>query len=284
MRGAMRGLLSLFRPGWIALALVVVGFAYLCFTILAPWQLGKNSATSRENHQIEASLAADPVELTTVLPDQDSSAPDDQWRRVYATGRYLPEAQVLARLRVIDGAPAYEVLTAFAIDGGPTVLVNRGYLRPERGTDTPPVPAPPTDEVTINGRLRDSETAPGGDKQPFQEGGALQVYAIDTGQISALTRTPLTGSYLQLVADQPGGLGVLSLPHLDAGPFLSYGIQWIAFGILAPIGLGYFVFAEVRARRREATRAESGPGSESGATPEPLTVEEKLADRYGRRH
>ena len=57
---------------------------------------------------------------------------------------------------------------------------------------------------------------------------------------------PLTGSYLQLVDGQPGGLGVLALPNLDAGPFLSYGIQWIAFGILAPIGLGYFVFAEIR--------------------------------------
>ena len=67
------------------------------------------------------------------------------------------------------------------------------------------------------------------------------MYAIDTAQISALFGVPLTGSYLQLVEDQPGGLGVINLPHLDAGPFLSYGIQWIAFGILAPIGLGYFI-------------------------------------------
>jgi uncharacterized SAM-binding protein YcdF (DUF218 family) len=74
---------------------------------------------------------------------------------------------------------------------------------------------------------------------------------------------------------------VLSLPHLDAGPFLSYGIQWIAFGILAPIGLGYFVFAEVRARRQDAARdAEQAALSD----PAPVTVEEKLADRYGRRH
>ena len=47
----MRRLGFLLRPGWIALALVVVAFAYLCFSVLAPWQLGKNTTTSRENHQ-----------------------------------------------------------------------------------------------------------------------------------------------------------------------------------------------------------------------------------------
>ena len=274
----MRRLGFLLRPGWIALGLVVVAFAYLCFSVLAPWQLGKNTTTSRENQQIEASLSADPVAVITVLPQQDSSAPDAQWRQVTATGRYLPESTVLARLRVIDGAPAFEVLTAFAVQGGPTVLVNRGYVRPIEVTKVPQIPPPPQGEVTITARLRDSETAPTEGKQPFTEGGYQQVYTIDTAQVAGLTGTALTGSYLQLVADQPGGLGVLALPKLDAGPFLSYGIQWIAFGILAPIGLGYFAYSEIRTRRREAAQREAAE-----ANPAPATVEEKLVDRYGRR-
>ena len=274
----MRRLGFLLRPGWIALGLVVVAFAYLCFSVLAPWQLGKNTTTSRENQQIEASLSADPVAVTTVLPQQDSSAPDAQWRQVTATGRYLPESTVLARLRVIDGAPAFEVLTAFAVQDGPTVLVNRGYVRPIEVTKVPQIPPPPQGEVTITARLRDSETAPTEGKQPFIEGGYQQVYTIDTTQVAGLTGTALTGSYLQLVADQPGGLGVLALPKLDAGPFLSYGIQWIAFGILAPIGLGYFAYSEIRTRRREAAQREAAE-----ANPAPPTVEEKLVDRYGRR-
>ena len=71
----------------------------------------------------------------------------------------------------------------------------------------------------------------------------------------------------------------VNLPNLDAGPFLSYGIQWIAFGILAPIGLGYFAYAEIRARRREASARQVADQSPAAA----LTVEDKLADRYGRR-
>src|SRR5262249_27377169 len=114
-------------------------------------------------------------------------------------------------------------------------------------------------------------------KPPFRQDGAQQVYAIDAKQISTLLNVPLAGSYLQLVDDQPGGLGVIPLPHLDAGPFLSYGIQWIAFGIIAPIGLGYFIISEIKARRREKASAQSRPASA------PLTTEEKLADRYGKR-
>ena len=43
----MRRWSFLLRPQWLALYVVVLGFAYLCFTVLAPWQLGKNTTTSR---------------------------------------------------------------------------------------------------------------------------------------------------------------------------------------------------------------------------------------------
>jgi cytochrome oxidase assembly protein ShyY1 len=271
----MRKLGFLLRPQWLALFVVVIAFAYLCFTVLAPWQLGKNTRTSRENNQIAASLKADPVPVTDVLPHQDSTADDAQWQRVTATGHYLPDAQVLARLRVVDGEPAYEVLTPFAVDGGPTVLVDRGYARPQQGTSVPPIPDAPRTPVTITARLRDSEGVVSG-KDPFRADGAQQVYSISTTQVAAVTGVPLAGSYLQLVEGQPGGLGVIPLPHLDAGPFLSYGIQWIAFGIVAPIGLGYFVFAEIKQRRRERASRQPTPAA-------PLTAEEKLADRYGKR-
>jgi cytochrome oxidase assembly protein ShyY1 len=278
----MRRLAFLLRPGWIALAVVVIAFAYLCFTVLAPWQLGKHSRTSHQNRQIESSLNTAPVPLKTLLPQQNSTAPDAQWRQVTATGHYLPDVQVLARLRVIDSKPAFEVLAPFVVDDGPTVLVDRGYVRPLEGSHVPPIPRPPAHTVTITARLRNSEPAAPG-KDPFVGDGVQQVYSIDTEQVAVLTKVPLAGSYLQLVEGQPGGLGVVGVPQLDAGPFLSYGIQWIAFGILAPIGLGYFAYSEIRARRQEkqlqrAPAAEMAPGVEA-----PPTVEAKLADRYGRR-
>lgn len=280
----MRRLAFLLRPSWLALAVVVLAFAYLCFTVLAPWQLGKNTTTSRANSQLEHALTAEPVPLTTLLPHQDSSAPDDQWRPVSATGHYLAEAQVLVRLRLVEGVPAFEVLTPFAVRGGPTVLVNRGYVRTDDGgSRMPQIPPPPDEQVTITARLRDPQEAIPG-KKPFSENGFRQVYSINTEQVAAFTGVPLTGSYLQLVEDQPGGLGLIALPRRDNGPFLSYGIQWIAFGILAPIGLGYFAYAEIRARRSERAldeQAAEDPDTDEPAPP--MTVEQKLADRYGRR-
>jgi cytochrome oxidase assembly protein ShyY1 len=282
----MRRLAFLLRPQWLALFLVVIAFAYLCFTVLAPWQLGKNTRTSRENNQIASSLNIDPVALTTLLPHQDSSAPDAQWRRVTASGHYRPEGQVVVRLRIDDGDASYEVLTPFAVDGGPTVLVNRGYVKAADGPDVPAFSAPPTGQVRITGRLRDSEPVMAG-KQPFRRDGIQQVYSINPTHVSQVTGMPLVGSYLQLVDGQPGGLGVIAIPHLDAGPYLSYGIQWIAFGIVAPIGVGYFVMAEIRQRRLEKAQsgsAAAGPDPDAGEPAEPQTTEEKLADRYGRRH
>jgi cytochrome oxidase assembly protein ShyY1 len=272
----MRRLTFLLRPGWVALAVVVIAFTYLCFSVLAPWQLGKNTKTSRENDQIQQSLTTAPVPLKTLLPRQDSSAPDAQWRRVTATGHYLPDKQLLVRLRVADGEPALEVLVPFIVDAGPSVLVDRGYVRPEQGSRLPSIPPPPRETVTIMARLRDSEQ-PVLDKESFVSDGVRQVYSIDVSQIATLTGVPLAGSYLQLVDNQPGGLGVIGLPHLDAGPFLSYGIQWITFGVVAPILLGYFVYAEIRARRAE--KGQTAP-TEPAA---PVTVEDKLTDRYGRR-
>jgi cytochrome oxidase assembly protein ShyY1 len=272
-----RRLRFLLRPGWLALILVCVAFTYLCFTVLAPWQLGKNTRTSRENQQISDSLNTPPVAIKTLIPHQDSSAPGAQWRQVTATGHYLPEVHVLARLRVVDGDQAFEVLMPFAVDDGPTVLVDRGYVRPESGSHVPAIPAPPTQTVTITARLRDSEPTVQ-DKEPFTRDGYQQVYSVNTGQVAALTGVPLAGSYLQLIENQPGGLGVIGVPHLDAGPYLSYGIQWVLFGVLAPIALGYFVYSEIRARRQEKLAT---PVTDE--KPAPVTVADKLADRYGRR-
>ncbi|WP_181697974.1 SURF1 family protein [Nocardia sp. GTS18] len=283
----MRKLTFLLRPSWLILALVVVAFAYLCFTILAPWQLNKNSSTEHRNQLIADSVQAEPVAVTDILAGDPGT--HTEWRKVIATGTFLPDSTVLVRLRHLDGAPGYAVLAAFRLDDGRTVLVDRGLVAAVDGTRPPAIAEPPGGTQRIEARVRASEgVVP--DKVPSTQDGFRQVYTVDTTQESTVLGIPLTaiptgtdkGGYLQLAEGQPGAFTPVPLPQLDAGPYLSYGLQWLAFGVMAPLGLGYFVFAEMRARRRE--RGEGGPevSDQIASTSEESTTEARLADRYGR--
>ncbi|MBD8505567.1 SURF1 family protein [Hoyosella sp. G463] len=272
----MRRLGFLVRPGWVVLIIIVGVFAYLAFTVLAPWQLGKNAETEQRNSLIEQSLDAEPVPVDELMSGQDALAADDEWRRVLLNGSYLPADEVVARLRSVDATPGFEVLTPFQLDSGPVVLVNRGFVPTDVGTEVPSFAAPPEGQVRLEGRVRMPEGSTGRDVIDGDDG-VMQVYSINTEEISAATGTDLPAVYVQLAADQPGGLGVIGLPQLDAGPFLSYGLQWIAFGIMAPLGLLYFVRAELRERRGRGTRKHE----EATEPAAPSRPRDALADRYG---
>ncbi len=250
------------RPKWLVLAAVALAFAFLCFSVLAPWQLGKNTSTSARNDLITRSVGADPVPITDVLTGNGFAA-DDEWRRVIAQGSYVENSDALVRLRSIREQPAYEVITPFVIDGGPTVLVNRGYVLPVEGTRPPEFAAAPTGPVTLDARVRQAE---GTSREPIQEDGRLQVYNINPEQIGAAVGVDAIDGYLQLDDGQPGGLGLIELPQTDAGPYLSYGLQWLAFGIMAPLGLAYFVRAELRERRMSRTEMADAMSDQSDPT------------------
>lgn len=246
---------ALLKPGWILTAVAVVGFTYVALTVLAPWQLGKNTVTSARNEQIAAAFEADPVPVETLL--ENGQVPEGkEYRRVLATGHYRP-GDVLVRLRPVNSKPAYQILSAFELDSGALIMVNRGFVYPQQGS-VPDIPAAPTTAVDIGGYLRRTEPLP--EKPPVDMDGYTQVSGINTDQVGQALGVELAQDYVQLEADQPGGAQAIPLPQLESGPYLSYGIQWIAFGILAPIALGYFIYAEIRERRKEQAEREQIAG------------------------
>lgn len=286
----LRRLTFLLRPSWAILAVVVVAFAYLCFTVLAPWQLGKNTSTSHRNNLIAASVNADPVPAKNLLNTGEGTPPagtnpaDTEWRRVVATGSYVPNSMVVERLQRLNDQPAYGVLGGFRLDDGRVVLVDRGLIAAVNGSDLPVIAEPPSGQQHIEGRVRKSEGAVPG-KDPMVRDGLRQVYSVDTAQLATVLGTPLTGfatgehgGYLQLDAGQPGAFTPESLPQLDAGPYLSYGLQWIAFGVMAPLGLGYFVYAEIRERRRDRAAAQAATATPSEQVPAMSTAGSPAAE------
>ncbi len=245
------------------LTLFIIAFSYLSFSVLAPWQLNKNHDIAERNKQIERAYEADPVPAEQALTDTGAIEPGDEWTRVTMTGKYLPDSEVLLRLRPAGTGPSYQSLIAFQADSGLTLLVNRGWLPAGEANAVPEIPAPPQGTQTISGMVRDGERLH--DSQPIDREGYQQVYSINTEQIGELTSIELGEDYVQLSDATPGVLNPMPVPKLDTGSHLSYGLQWIAFGIMAPIGLFYFVYSEIKERRRVREEAAELPDAPSSA-------------------
>jgi cytochrome oxidase assembly protein ShyY1 len=242
----------LLRPGWLAFIALVVGFAVICYTLLAPWQFGREEQRQAQERAIAAANAAPPVPLADLAPAGTAVGSDVEWRRVTATGTYLPEAEAVVRLRVVDGKPAVEVLTPLRLDDGRIVVVDRGWVAVENGQQTPAYPPPPAGTVTVAARLHADQADPA--HRPVVRGeGPPQLYAVDSRVLGTTTGLDLAGGYLQLEDGAPGVLGPLPVTPSVGGtaPFtnFSYALQWLTFGLIALVALGYFIRLEVLQRR-----------------------------------
>ncbi|MBW4719351.1 SURF1 family cytochrome oxidase biogenesis protein [Saccharothrix obliqua] len=252
----------LLRPGWLALTLAVWVFAGACFALLAPWQFSRDRERVAQNDAVTTSVRTDPVPVAEVLDRPNS---DNEWRRVTLTGRYLPEGQAVARLRTVQGEAASEVLTPFALVEGPTVLVDRGYVRPVNGLKTPELKPVPEGTVTLVAWVRAGESD---SRDAIERDGHREVYSINSAVVGRAAGMDIRPGYFQLVEGQPGGEEALPLPKLDAGPFFSYALQWVAFGAMALGGWLYFTVREAR----------PGGALDGPAKPRRKSVAEMLAE------
>src|SRR5699024_3161348 len=212
----------------LALPLFVFLSASLCYSLLAPWQFSRDDEREARNTAVEASFDAPPRPLATELPPGTEPDEDTEWRRVTVTGTYLPDSEMVARLRSVQGEPAFEVLTPFRTTADTVVLVYRGYLRPDSHSEVPDYAAPPEGNVTLTARIRADESTPQDNEThtPPGENRKPQVYAPNSEVVGNNTGLDIRSGYLQLGDDEPGVLSPLPLPSLESGPFFSYALQW----------------------------------------------------------
>ena len=148
--------------------------------------------------------------------------------------------------------------------------MDRGWVAVrERRSRPRPTRPPPAGTVTVTARLHADQTDPRTGR-----------WSAATGRRSSTPSTPACSGrrpgwtsppgYLQLEDGAPGVLGPLPVtPSVGgAAPFtnFSYALQWLTFGLIALVALGYFIRLEVlqrRGRPRPPRRA-GGPAPGAG--------------------
>lgn len=128
------------------------------FTGLGVWQVERRAWKLDLIARVDARVAARPVPVppASAWPTIDPRA--EEYRRVSATGTFLHDSETLVDALTERGAGAW-VVTPLRTDRG-TILVNRGFVPPERKDPATRAAGQRPGTVTVTGLLRAPE--PGG--------------------------------------------------------------------------------------------------------------------------
>lgn len=251
---------------WILFAIAVAVLAYGCYW-LGQWQFSRLEERKERNAQIARNLEAPPAPVEEVLAVGEPVSSSEEWRRVTATGTYLPDKSVVVRYQTRDGASGVDVVTPLRLAGsGDVLLVDRGWMRTDNAGDaTPHAPPPPFGEVSVTGWVRPDAT---GDSTAVDD---RSTRAISSETIApAIGEEQVYGGFVDVDRESPAPeqpLESAELPELDNGPHFFYGLQWWFFAVLAVFGFGYLAWDERRKTRRAAASEVERTEQEAGASP-----------------
>ncbi|MEO6462006.1 MAG: SURF1 family protein, partial [Candidatus Eisenbacteria bacterium] len=233
----------------VSLALLVAG---ACIS-LGFWQLGRWHETRAANDRLRAALAAPPLPLAAGAAGLRLAAV--RGGRVRIDGRYDESRQVVLVGRTRAGGPGVHVVTPLLPDdGGPAILVDRGFVpSPDAATARPGDVPEPGPRIVI-GVVAPLERRPGDSLWRRAAGGneSLAVWSarwLDPDSVVAAFPYRVAPLYVR----QLPGPGVPARPAREpariADPtiHLSYAVQWFFFALIALIGP--FILRRARLRR-----------------------------------
>ncbi len=238
---APRSLLALFLAGLVALA-GVAGFAGL-----GVWQVQRLGWKHALIERVEARMRAAPVPAPG--PERWSATGRDEYLRVALAGRFLHDRETLVQAVTERGA-GFWVLTPLVTDAGFTVLIDRGFVPPERRDPGSRAQALPTGAVSVTGLLRLSE--PGGGFLRSNAPAEGRWYSRDVAAIARARGLSDAAPYF-VDADatlNPGGYPVGGLTVLRfADNHLVYALTWFALALMLAAALLFVLRGEYRLRQ-----------------------------------
>ncbi|MFC1531049.1 SURF1 family protein [Gemmatimonadota bacterium] len=233
---------------------VVAIVAAAVFIRLGTWQLDRLVERRDRNADHAVLAAAAPLDL----PGTSSMTPTDSllWRRVRLTGTWDFDSEIVIRGRAAFGSPGVHVVTPLRLEGGPAVLVLRGWLPAADGLSADlqsarPAPDDPgrSHPVVVSGRVLPGEPSSAIPQRSirFEAGVHLVLGSLDLEAARRDLDDPILNAWvLPDSSTYPGEDGVPrpveAIPPSD-GPHLMYAIQWFGFAAITLAGATLFLIS-----------------------------------------
>jgi len=258
---------------WLGYLALVIVFSVTC-VLLSKWQFARLDEVRAQIQLIDRNYAAAPVPITELLTPGQPLNPENEWRSVVVTGRYVAELQVLVRNRTHDGVSGFDIASPLEDSSGALFVVDRGWIPTGADGRTPSaIPALPSGPVTVVARLRTTEPILKGQSDTSELVSSFHIAEL----AKAWNRPAYTGAYGLLASvTPPGSNGALAAkPDIGEGNHLSYALQWIAFALLAFVALLWAIRNERRIR--SGVPAKQRPARKKRA-PSDSEVEDAILD------
>ena len=143
------------KHGW---GLIVLAVIPITAFVLGSWQVQRLGWKTELIARFEDRLVRDPLPLPPQINPE--SIKDFDYRRVYATGKFRHDQEMLVGPRMHDGNNGYLVVTPLEREfgdypGNTKILVSRGWITKDKAAQSSRPESLPTGDVTVQGLLRE---------------------------------------------------------------------------------------------------------------------------------
>lgn len=217
---------------------------------LGIWQVHRLHWKLRLIAEVDARVHAPPVPAPGRAAWPKVTATADEYRHVEVHGTFLNDRETLVQALTALGAGDWVVTPLRKADGS-IVLVNRGFVPPERRAPASRAAGEIAGETTVVGLLRTTE--PGGGFLRRNEPAEGRWFSRDVAAIAAARDLRDVAPFFVDADAAPnkggypvGGLTVVSFPNNH----LVYAVTWFTLAAMLAGALGWAAFDRVRGRLR----------------------------------
>jgi surfeit locus 1 family protein len=220
------------------------------FVSLGTWQVKRRAWKLDLIAHVEQRVHAPAVTVPPASEWPELTAANSEYRHVRATGTFLNQSETLVQATTELGA-GFWVLTPLRLADASVVLINRGFVPPERRDPAAHGASEPTTPAAVTGLLRMTE--PGGAFLRRNDASANRWYSRDVQAIARARGLSRAAPYF-IDADAAatsdnapvGGLTVIAFHNSH----LVYAITWYTLALMVAGGAWIVVREERRLRRQ----------------------------------